>query len=116
MRRQSCGFMLVLTIVAGCENGPHKGTTYSMDHGGSFYLDENLFRAAVDRQTAGESVVKNENQEMYNSGRLAFLDEGDEVRIVESVPGGARVVVTDGDRKGQIGWMLASDLKEPAKK
>jgi hypothetical protein len=105
----------VVMLLVGC-SGPHKGDIYSMTERGALYMDEGLFRAAVDRKAAGVSTADAEGLELYTSKRMTYLDSSAEVQVVELTSGGARVVVTAGEDKGTIGWVLDSDLKDRYKR
>jgi hypothetical protein len=117
MRRANVGTALLLVLLLGC-SGPHKGDVYWLEQGGSFFTDEMLFRNAADRRAANVSADPESevNLQVYLDGRRTYLHNGTEVKVMEPVSGGAKVVVATGEKKGQIGWMLAGELPEGARK
>jgi hypothetical protein len=117
MYRAIVGTVLVLVLLTGC-SGPHKGDVYRLERGGSFFTDEQLFRNAADRRAAGVSAdpESEETLQIYIGGRKGYLRDGTEVKVIEPVSGGAKVVVATGEKTGRIGWMLSDALPDGARK
>lgn len=82
----------------------------------TLYLDEQLFRDAVDREKAGVSGGEGDFLQLTGEGRLDYLGNGATVEIVGVTSGGAKVVVSSGSSTGKVGWILADKLKPESKR
>jgi hypothetical protein len=106
---------IALVMLAGC-SGPRHGDVYSMAGGGMLYAEEGLFRTAVEQKEAGVTISTDSSLDLYLSKRQQYLDGSAEVKVIERIDGGAKVIVTEGDEKGSIGWIMDSDLPDHAKR
>ncbi len=111
--RKGVIWAMILGAVSGCgrlipSTGPKVGETYRIepDRTAAVYCDEQLFRDAVDRATAGvgnptEAFIKD-----VTDGRIVVLGEGTKFKTVGNTEGGMKVVVLTKKQKGKVGWML----------
>lgn len=100
---------------AGCAEYT-AGDTYAVGYIARLYLDEKMFRDAVQLDMAGTTLAVDDFMKAHKEGRMASLDEGDRVRVVEAVDGGAKVAVLSGKLQGALGWMIRRDLPASRKK
>lgn len=106
MRPLTGGLILIgLLALNGCGR---RGETIAVVDG-VLYRDEAAFRTRVDRQEAGVPGPPGEVYELAEQGKITALPKA-RIKVVERLRGGARVVVLDGKRAGEVGWMLDSTL------
>jgi len=110
MRRAALSILLLL---AGCGHGPRAGDEVMLKKEAVLYLDERVYREAVELDAAG-SRLSSPRQTLANS---YLLPPGSRVRILGPADRGYKVVVEDQaesiyiqDGKGKIGWMISKYL------
>lgn len=98
-----------LMSLPGC--GPGVGDVVTVYHPDRLYLDQELFKLAAQLKNAGSSRAA--TTEQYDEDRLERLPRWSKIRIIESVPGGYKVVVEESPEVGQqgrVGWITPFPL------
>jgi hypothetical protein len=117
---------LLALLLLGC-GGHSVGTVLTLSGPGVLYLDEQRFHDAAEVVSAGGSLDK--APPLRTGEELRVINQGSKVRILKSLPGGAKVQVVTGmgmffdgpDPKqpiyrpdsrleGKVGWLLTRDL------
>lgn len=108
MRRTRCWLAAICLLGIACGSKYRQGDTYKTGEVGRLFYKQKSFQDSVDRFRAGVKSLEHDED-------CAYLDMGVRVRVVESVDGGAKVVVLDGKYEGALGWIPDDDLKDGSK-
>lgn len=99
---------LMLLVAAGCVPSP--GDAYVANDVVPCFVNDEAFQRHADREAAGVPTPDNEYSEDVYYDRIVYIRKGDLCRVVGPVPGGYKIAVESGKRKGAIVRVLKSSI------
>jgi len=108
---------LALLAAAGCSGGPKPGDTYRYDGESLIYTDADTFERERLRVASGAELDPQAHADLLRDGKAVHADKGVNLRIAETVKGGAKVFGVRDNKvnSASVGWVLDSALRPDLK-